>query len=224
MQGIKYVVDMVLCIDGTGSMGYIIGEVKERALRFYQDLQEHLDRKNKKIQTLRIKVIVFRDYYVDGAQSMQISPFFAIPDEQEAFANFVKSIVADGGGDDPESGLEALALAMSSEWSKSGNKRRQIIVIWTDAPSHPLEKNAQNKPENYPFDMPKNFSELGSMWEGQKYMSHSAKRLILFAPDVSPWTEISDFWTNVIHHRAKAGNGLSDIDYNTILEVIANSV
>ena len=224
MQGLRYTVDIVLCIDGTGSMTYIIDEVKEKAIHFYQDLQALLDRKNKTVATLRLKVIVFRDYYVDGDQSMQSSPFFVMPKDQSNFAAFVKNIVADGGGDDPENGLEALALAMASEWNKSGNRRRQIIVIWTDAPAHSLEKNAQSKPENYPRHLPKNFSELTSMWEGQEYMSRPAKRLILFAPDVHPWSDVSTFWTQTIHHTSKAGEGLSDFDYNTILEVIANSV
>jgi hypothetical protein len=39
-QGVKYAVDLVMCIDGTGSMGHLIEEVKSSALQFYK-IQVH---------------------------------------------------------------------------------------------------------------------------------------------------------------------------------------
>jgi hypothetical protein len=35
-QGVTYAVDLVMCIDGTGSMGHLIEEVKSTALKFYE--------------------------------------------------------------------------------------------------------------------------------------------------------------------------------------------
>lgn len=55
-------------------------------------------------------------------------------------------------------------------------------------------------------------------------MNKQAKRLILFAPDASAWTEIGLNWQNAIHHPAKAGAGLEDVDYKTILAAIVNSI
>ncbi|HBJ76856.1 MAG TPA: VWA domain-containing protein, partial [Porphyromonadaceae bacterium] len=49
-------------------------------------------------------------------------------------------------------------------------------------------------------------------------------RLILFAPDAKPWSEIGLSWSNTIHHAAKAGEGLKEIDYRTILDCIVNSI
>jgi hypothetical protein len=160
MQGVTYSVDIVLCIDVTGSMQKLIDKVKANALRFYEDLQKVIAEKDKMIDELRGRVIAFRDYYVDGDKAMLESPFFRLPGEQERFAAFVRPLQADGGGDEPETGLEALALAIQSAWSKSGDKRRQLIVMWTDASVHKLEKNAEAKPSNYPQDLPKNFDEL----------------------------------------------------------------
>ena len=31
-------------------------------------------------------------------------------------------------------------------------------------------------------------------------------------------------WTNTIHHPAKAGSGLEEVDYETILSTIVNSI
>lgn len=55
-------------------------------------------------------------------------------------------------------------------------------------------------------------------------MRKSAKRLVIFAPDASAWTEIGMNWTNTIHHPAKAGSGLEEVDYETILSTIVNSI
>lgn len=224
MQGIKYSVDIVLCIDSTGSMQGLIDKVKNSALQFYEDLTKIMTEKDKVIDTLRVKVISFRDYYVDGDNSVKESDFFTLPQDKEDFASFVKPLKADGGGDEPETGLESLALAIKSDWSKSGDRRRQLIVLWTDASTHPLEKNAGSKPSNYPENLPQNFDELTDWWEGQSYLSAAAKRLIIYAPDAYAWTDIANYWSNTIHYPSKAGAGLSEIDYNTILDAIANSV
>lgn len=224
MQGIKYSVDIVLCIDATGSMGGLIDQAKANALQFYEDLNNAMSEKAKVVDNLRVKVIAFRDYYVDGENSMIESPFFALPQKAEDFATFVSPLTADGGGDEPETGLEALALAIKSDWSKSGDRRRQIIVIWTDASAHPLETNTESKPSNYPANLPKNFDELTDLWEGQHHMSMAAKRIIIYAPDAHGWTDIATHWNNSIHYPSKAGDGLSEVDYQTILDAIANSV
>lgn len=222
-QGIKYTVDIVLCIDATGSMSPIINSVKASALRFYEDLMRKLNEKDKTVDQLRVRVISFRDFYADGPNAMTASDFFTLPGELEAFRSVVNRIDADGGGDEPESGLEALAIAIQSPWSKTGDRRRQIIVLWTDASAHRLER-AASLPSTYPTSMPKGFPDLTEMWEGQSYMNRSAKRLILYAPDAYAWTDIANAWENTLHFVSQAGAGLKDFDYQEILGQIAESV
>ncbi len=223
-QGIKYSVDIVLCIDATGSMSPIIDEVKSGALRFYEDLNKQMEEKSKSIDTLRLRVIAFRDYYVEGEEPLRQSAFYTLPQQKDEFSAFVRGIEADGGGDEPENGLEALALAIKSEWAKTGDKRRHVIVMWTDASAHPLEKNSGIKPPTYPQGLPQNFDELTDMWEGQSYINRSSKRLVIYSPDSYAWTDIANNWENVVHYPSKAGKGLSEVDYQEILSAIANSV
>ncbi|MCS6822602.1 MAG: VWA domain-containing protein [Microscillaceae bacterium] len=223
MQGLKYTVDIVMCIDTTGSMSPIIGKVKENALKFYEDLDAVMQAKGKAIDTLRVKVIAFKDYYYDGNDAMRVSDFFVLPSQREQFQAFVDSLRAEGGGDEPENGLEAIFLAIHSDWNTTGDKKRQIIVVWTDASTHELEKNEGRKPANYPANMPKNFDELSDHWDGQ-FMSRSSKRLIVYAPDAYAWTDIANHWENTIQYPSKAGEGLSEVDYQTILDAIASSV
>ncbi|MDX2302655.1 MAG: vWA domain-containing protein [Microscillaceae bacterium] len=223
MQGLHYTVDIVMCIDATGSMAPIIEKVKSNALRFYEDLMQVMAAKDKSIHTLRVKVIYYRDYYYDGDESMFESDFFMLPDQKDKFKEFIDHIKAEGGGYEPESGLEALALAIRSKWNHTGDKKRQIIIVWTDASTHPLEKDENSKPDNYPINMPANFDELTDLWEGQ-FMSRAAKRLIIYSPDAYAWTDMANHWDNTIQYPSKAGEGLSEIDYQTILDAIASSV
>jgi hypothetical protein len=222
-RGLSYAVDIVFCVDVTGSMTPILDQVKANALRFYSDVQSNLTAKGKAIDELRVRVVAFRDIVADGEAALQESPFFELPAEETGFSGFVNGLVAEGGGDPPESGLEAVALAMTSPWTTRGDRRRQVIVVWTDQPAHPLDASAL--PPAFAGRVPADFSALTDLWEDpQGPLGSSSKRLILFAPDGPGWSDISGVWENVVHHPSQAGNGLSDIDYGTIIDSIGNSV
>jgi hypothetical protein len=216
-------VDIVFCIDVTGSMTPILDAVKANALRFYGDVQNNLVNKGKNVDELRVRVVAFRDFAADGDAAMQESPFFALPADQGDFSAFVNGLVPEGGGDAPESGLEAVALAMGSPWTTRGDRRRQVIVVWTDQPAQPLSPAVL--PDGFRGRVPADFSALTDMWEdAQGALGSSSKRLILFAPDGPGWSDISSVWENVVHHPSQAGGGLSDVDYGTIIDSIGNSV
>lgn len=223
-QGITYAVDIVLCIDLTGSMYPIIDRVKESALSFNDQLRAALEADHKHIDQLRVRVIGFRDFYFDGKESIEASDFFDLPADNARFSAFVRGLHATGGGDEPETGLEALALAIRSPWSKSTARSRQVIVVWTDASAHPLDKDAGAKPGAYPQDLPADLDELTDWWEGQTYLNHRSKRLVIYAPDAAGWSEIGTTWDNTLHCISQAGAGLKDHEYTEILDSIANSV
>jgi hypothetical protein len=222
-RGLSYAVDIVFCIDVTGSMTPIIDAVKANALRFYDDVQTNLTAKGKNVDELRVRVIAFRDFAADGEAAMQESPFYRLPAEQSGFSEFVNGLIAEGGGDAPESGLEAVALAMNSEWTTRGDRRRQVVVVWTDQPALALDPAVV--PAELKARVPADFSALTDVWEDtQGPLGASSKRLILFAPDGPGCSDISAVWENVVHHPSQAGGGLSDVDYGTIIDSIGNSV
>lgn len=223
-QQLRYTVDIVLCIDATGSMGPVIGNVKSNALKFYQDLRNQMTLKGKTIDHLRVKVIVFRDFFADGHLAFKESPFYSLPSANSEFSAFIQMIYADGGGDEPESGLEALAVAIGSKWNTLGDKKRQVIVMWTDTSAHKLEKGAFSGLSNYPANIPKNFDDLTVSWSNEEIISQTGKRILLYSPAYYPWKEISEYWDNSIHFPSTAGQGLSDIEYDTIIDTIAGSL
>ena len=222
---LKYVVDIVMCIDATGSMGPIINMVKNNALKFYDDVMKMMDKKDKHIDDLRVRVIAFRDYIADGEKAMLTSDFYLLPRESQSFKKLVNSIDARGGGDRPEDGLEALAYAIKSDWSTGGSKRRHIIIVWTDDATHPL--GFGKKAKNYPSKMARDFDELTEWWGDAMLpgiMDNNAKRLIIFAPEQPYWTTIADTWDNVVYYPSKAAQGLREVEYTEILNAIYNSV
>lgn len=220
-----YNVDIVFCIDATGSMTDLIDLVKNNAVRFYYDLKEVMDKKSKVIDSLRVKVIAYRDYIEDKEDAMLTTDFFCLPQDIDEFRDTVNSITAFGGGDEPEDGLEALGFAIRSKWQEEGTKRRQIIVVWSDASTHPLGY-ARSEP-NYPQKMAKDFNELTRWWgdrQNEGYVKYNAKRLILFTPDVPGWSDITKTWDNVIHYMSEAGKGLEEVSYKQIIDAITNSI
>lgn len=216
---LKYNVDIVMCIDATGSMGGILDTVKSNALNFYGDLINSMRKKGKQVNELRIKVIAFRDYIADGEDAMLATDFFQMPAEQNEFRELVSTIKAFGGGDDPEDGLEALAYAIRTDWTHDGDKRRHVIVVWTDAATHKLGFGRKSK--YYPGKMAEDFNQLSSWWD---QMDNRAKRLLIYAPEEDYWTTIADSWDNTMHFPSVAGNGLKEFEYDEILSEICNTI
>lgn len=228
-------VDIVFVIDATESMQPLIDKVKSLTLSFREELEKGLEKNKRTIKNLRIKVIVFRDYYVDDKYAMEESRFFILPEEKQDFYNFVSNIRAGGGGDEPESGLEALALALRSEFVKDGDKKRHVIVLFTDASAHEFEQQKEGVPQNYPSNMFRNLGDLYQTWgTGQDAlgvssdfsarMSKDAKRLVLFAPSLYPWNEMELDLENVIRKDMDKGNGGRDLDLEDVIALISNSI
>lgn len=226
-----YNVDIVLCVDVTGSMSSILEHVKQAALTFHVDLGSHMARMRKPLERIQCRVIAFRDFYCDSEPLIAMPDFVDLRADATKFEAFIRELKPQGGGDEPENSLEALALAMQSPWD-FGSKGRQIIVLWTDASAHPLEKarGLPSPPTRYPPNMPANLQELTEVWAG---LPHNSKRLLLYAPEYTnpttkteayPWNLISSEWEQSIWFPSKAGKGLSEFEFVDILNAIANSV
>jgi len=122
-------------------------------------------------------------------------------------------------------GLQSLTLAMKSEWAKGRYKQRHIIVIWSDASTHPLEVVQRGTHVYNLKGMPKDFNEMTDWWDGQNYMrNRSAKRLVIFAPTSGLWAEIATHWENTIHIPRRADEGITKADFQIVLNSTVNSI
>ena len=223
---LKYYVDIVFCVDATGSMRPVLDEVKNGILHFHSDLANAMSAKGKTIDGLRVRVVAFRDYYADKADAMLVTDFFELPRQAEELSRCIASINPKGGGDDPEDSLEALAYAIRSDWKTDKTmKGRQVIVLWTDAPPH--EMGYAKESPYYPSGMPATLSELSRWWgtgNSESYMDNRAKRLLLFVPDDPTWNLISKSWNNTIFFPSIAGQGLREYEYERIINSISNTI
>ena len=112
-------VDIVFCIDMTGSMGPVLRNSTALARDLIGQINAALAEKKRKVDGLRVKVVAFGDYYCD-AEPMVESPFFELPRDERAYHACLDGLSARGGGDAPESSLEALYKAFTSDWCTTG--------------------------------------------------------------------------------------------------------
>lgn len=219
-------VDIILCIDISKSMFPCINTIKHIAHTFWPQLKERLESASKHVDKVRVKVLGFRDFEADGDQALVESKFFEVSDdvlgEDKEFEDFVKGLYPDGGGDAPKNALEALALALKSDWTKEGGNRRHIVVMFTDASAHKLEDADTSNPY-YPADMPSTFDELEELWH--EHMQ-KVKRMIIFAPEAYPWPQLNAEWEQVVHKPSAATDmGLAhEATNDAIFASLVNSI
>ena len=205
----------------------VIDLVKEKVRKFPHDLRDRLAKRDKIVNTLRIRTIAFRDFGNDS-DALNASDFFVVEPSTELakFESFVNGLAASGGGDEPESALEALGIAQCSNWTHEGDKQRHVIVMFTDASAHKLESRVGEIPSAFRAQVPASLDELTARWDGDSSsrLKKPARRLIVFAPDIYPWNVIGDSWQNTVWLPSQAGKGLNDIEYETVLDCSINAI
>lgn len=195
-------VDVVMCIDVTGSMGGIISTVKRNAIGFYDSFDKICKEEGIQLAALNAQVVAFRDKNVDR-DWLETSPTYVLPAQRDEYDSFVNHLYASGGGDTPESGLEALEAAFNkTDWGVDDGYHRQVVILWTDAPF-----------------LIEPYSDLTvKMLESQWSKLPSGRRLILFAPygtgyeyNGGSWGDL-DGWKNLIH-ETDLYNGFNSFEY-----------
>ena len=201
-------------------MHRFIDTVKQNAIRFYDDIYNSMKRTGKPLDVLRVKIIEF-----GKSNDIRESSFFSLPLEMSNFVQFVESIsTSKKDSEGINNGIDALILAAKSNWTKTGTRKRHLILIWTDTGIEnglETDNNRNTHKNNFSVTGTSNIGEFDTLWFTS--MEPTSKRLILFAPDVMPWKYFSAL-DMVIHYPAKAGDGLSDQDYQAILTAISNSI
>jgi len=207
-MGVVTHVDMVFCVDASGSMSPVLESVKELITTGYRSLLQSSDSTRRNISVVRIRVIAFRDLDRDTPQGLTASRFFVVePDEDSRhLRRFLDELDASGGGDEHESALEALGVAINSPWVQLGDRQRSVIFLFTDSSAHRLESRTGPIPAEFKDQIPASLDELRSWWDGGDLGSQSGttripqgtQRLFLVAPSTYPWSTIADQWTNTL--------------------------
>ena len=219
-----YSIDWCFCVDNTNSMTPFLENVKQQIIDFPKKLEEVAMNNfcGRVINQHKIKIIVFSDFSLCPLEKAIISsPFFSLPNEESNFENFIENIKPELETSNCSNGLESLALAMTLHGETNPSfKKRQIIVLYTDKSAYPLE-NDLSQQISYLQDIPKSFAQLTDEWDK---LSLRSKRLVLFAPEVSPWLQIEAHWENAVYFPSQAGEGLEDHEMEEILAVLHGQI
>lgn len=127
----KGVADVVFCFDCTGSMSGVIENVKNHANKFVEGL--NADGQTK--MDWRARAVGYGD--LTCGEEIQNGNKFV--DNVAAFQDQVRSLRNVGGGDEPESTLDAIVVAAkTSEWRSPCHR---IVVVFTDATTKDLDSS-----------------------------------------------------------------------------------
>jgi len=122
----KRMADVMFVLDCTGSMQGEIDAIKDAITSFADTIESDGVR-------VRVGLVEFRDRLIGEEQRCLLfagSPFTRDP---HTFRAEVAQLVADGGGDEPESSLDAILLALRQPFDPEANR---VLVLVTDAPPH----------------------------------------------------------------------------------------
>lgn len=130
---IKGKADIVFCIDNSGSMGPCIAGIRQRITDFITRLENGISPNYTINIDWRARVINYSDMEVDEDPINATRPF--VTTAAELSVQLAETQAVEGrGGDEPESALDAIHLAMQSDWREGV---RKYIILLTDATCHP---------------------------------------------------------------------------------------
>ena len=142
--------DIAFCLDVTKSMQNCINEVKSNIENFIESMQREA------VIDFRLALIAYRDLHDTGIYENNTracdEPWFCrdFTADVDEFKQWLdeNEVQAYGGGDDPESTLDAIYMAINKfKWRESGTYR--VIVLFTDSDTHPtLHPSTYSRKDN----------------------------------------------------------------------------
>ncbi len=214
-------IDLVFCLDMTGSTFHFAYEIAYNIDQVYKNVLKIFSDEDKQVGSVRLKLILFKDYESDS-DPMTISEFFTLPEDEQNAKQFILSTRGGGGGDLPENGLEALYYAMKSDFVLNSNCR-QIIALFTD--SDAVELGERSHCAGYPEDLlGANMDTLVDAWnlnicnDNELRLLERSKRLIIFAPAGTKYEVLKGCMNRCLFEPVEVSNSLFDFDFESFIE------
>lgn len=181
----KGVVDIVFVIDVTGSMEPSIKDLASNVALFIDSLTHADPNGGSPVKDWRAKVFGFRDVNSSDAPAFVDNPFVR---DSNALRMQLDALKAEGGGDEPESALDALYKVATmgnterespeeaTKWRYRSSAAR-VAILFTDASCH------------MQLAIPE--AKGGSMQDLFNVLMANRIILNIFAPDMTCWDELS---------------------------------
>lgn len=212
-----YHIDCVFCVESTSNMSSASGTVKKRINDILDMFIDHLEGWWDEPGLIRAKFILFRDFSC-CPNAIEESIFFNVENSRSEMEAYFDGIEFKGGHGYCNA-LEAIALALKSDWTTGGDRRRHLVFVFSNGTVRNLGESKASM-SNYPSDMPVDFTQLYGWWEGSDSTLNSAYdwrkgRLAAFAPAKDPWLKMSP-WSRYWLFCSDTGAGRDDDDYMVI--------
>lgn len=216
--------DIVFCIDCSESMEDFIRKFQKESKTLYKNILELSEAISRDLKVCRIKIITFKDLdYKDDCPVMD-SGFFELPNDQILMEDYISSINPLYGCCNYNYGLQALSLAIKSDWQKHvydanvKKEYRHLIIMATDSGFYTLDNLHITKANgNLKAEYPKSLEELWHWCDETSAFMPRGTKLCLFAPDISPWIEIGFNFKACTHHPL---HDTKDFDFSLIYRYI----
>ena len=115
--------DLVFCVDLTGSMGGLIASARAHVGRVLDALQVELGK------DLRVGFVGYRDHS-DGPKLLEVTPLSA---DVAQVRKAIDAAKVDGGGDAPEAVYAGLVKCLELKWAEGSYR---VVILIGDAPPH----------------------------------------------------------------------------------------
>ena len=222
---VRGVADIVFLIDVTGSMQPCIDALRDNIRGFIETLSSKDANNGSPVKDWRARVVGYRDFPADGEAKWLVDNEFVR--DAGALGGQLSRLVAEGGGDEPESLLDALYLVSKApetergapedprKWRRRGSAAR-IVVVFTNVGFHPMVSTPGP-------------ARGGNTYDVIHVMLDQRIRLKMFCPALPCFEELGMMPGSVVHQfppdGPARGEALADIAKNReIWEAIADSI
>ena len=197
--------DIGICIDQTGSMSPCIDGVKTSVNTFADGLQT-----SAKVD-YRLRLIAYGDLPAMNEPVEENN--FCEPGDHLSFQRQVEALYAHGGGPEPESTLDALYVAINSEWRHPCHK---AILVFTDAPCYP---------EMHASTIKRFGLSDGSIHRIIDALTANRIQLFLAAPDFEVYRTIEAQTPGSRYEVAgEGGSGLASFNFKEVMDAFSRSI
>ena len=205
----KGVADLVFCVDCTGSMAPCIDGLKSEIHRFIGELEAPPEQGLLPVNW-RLRILGYRDLCVDAEPWLNADAGM-VDTAAEARAQ-VDTLQAAGGGDEAESGLDALWCAAAvTPWRKECSR---IVILFTDASSRP-EMHADTVARGAAgYDL----SAVAQALAEARCRAH------VWAPPSEVWNSLSKLPRVIFTPLTSAGDGLNSLNFRELMENLRRTV
>ena len=202
--------DIVFCIDATMSMDPCFNGVRQGLTELVDGLKSAAE------VDYRLRLLAYRDLHDCPDQLWNIFDFTSSVDE---FKRQLSSVTPFGGDSIEESTLDALYMAIHSDWRI--HKTHKTIVLLTDADTHPtLYPTTYNRPDN----------DINRVIQDFQTLRHAMLFMILPRYEAYKKIEASmrDADRQIIAYFVPPGDdrykGLNNIDWTGLMKLLGQTV